>query len=157
MPKSMPRRKAPRADAAPSRPSSATLGPATFSIADLAREFDVTTRTIRFYEAEGLIAPSRRGQHRIFSPRDRVRLRLILRGKRLGFSLGEIRDIIDLYDRAPGEAGQLRFFLGKIRERRAELERQRTDIAETLAELAEVEARCLEQLGRLGAGRKRRR
>ena len=152
MPKSMPRRKAPRADAAPSRPD-----PATFSIADLAREFDVTTRTIRFYEAEGLIAPSRRGQHRIFSPRDRVRLRLILRGKRLGFSLGEIRDIIDLYDRAPGEAGQLRFFHGKIRERRAELELQRTDIAETLAELAEVEARCLEQLGRLGGGRKRRR
>jgi len=152
MPKSMPRRKAPRADAAPSRADAAT-----FSIADLAREFDVTTRTIRFYEAEGLIAPSRRGQHRIFSPRDRVRLRLILRGKRLGFSLGEIRDIIDLYDRAPGEAGQLRFFLGKIRERRAELELQRTDIAETLAELAEVEARCLEQLGRLGGGRKRRR
>ncbi|HTY69172.1 MAG TPA: MerR family DNA-binding transcriptional regulator [Alphaproteobacteria bacterium] len=148
----MPRRKAPRADAAPSRADAAT-----FSIADLAREFDVTTRTIRFYEAEGLIAPSRRGQHRIFSPRDRVRLRLILRGKRLGFSLGEIRDIIDLYDRAPGEAGQLRFFLGKIRERRAELELQRTDIAETLAELAEVEARCLEQLGRLGGGRKRRR
>ena len=151
-PKSMPRRKAPPAETAESRASSATLG-----IADLAREFDVTTRTIRFYEAEGLIAPTRRGQHRIFSPRDRVRLRLILRGKRLGFSLGEIREIIDLYDRAPGEAGQLRFFLGKIRERRAELERQRTDIAETLAELAEVEARCLEQLGRLGGGRTRRR
>ena len=149
MPKSMPRRKAPPADTAASRGASATLG-----IADLAREFDVTTRTIRFYEAEGLIAPTRRGQHRIFSPRDRVRLRLILRGKRLGFSLGEIREIIDLYDRAPGEAGQLRFFLGKIRERRADLERQRTDIAETLAELAEVETRCLEQLGRVARGRR---
>ena len=152
----MARRKAPPAEGAPSRPGSATFG-----IADLAREFDVTTRTIRFYEAEGLIAPTRRGQHRIFSPRDRVRLRLILRGKRLGFSLGEIREIIDLYDRAPGEAGQLRFFIGKIRERRADLERQRTDIAETLAELAEVEARCLEQLGRLdrrqGRGRARQR
>jgi DNA-binding transcriptional MerR regulator len=152
MPKSMPRRKARPVEATPSRAASATFG-----IADLAREFDVTTRTIRFYEAEGLIAPTRRGQHRIFTPRDRVRLRLILRGKRLGFSLGEIREIIDLYDRAPGEAGQLRFFLGKIRERRADLERQRTDIAETLAELAEVEARCLEQLGRLGRGRGRRR
>ena len=154
MPKSMPRRRARPAEAAPSRAASATFG-----IADLAREFDVTTRTIRFYEAEGLIAPARRGQHRIFTARDRVRLRLILRGKRLGFSLGEIREIIDLYDRAPGEAGQLRFFLGKIRERRADLERQRTDIAETLAELAAVEARCLEQLGRLdgGQGRGRRR
>jgi len=148
----MPRRKARPAEVGPSR-----RPPATFGIADLAREFDVTTRTIRFYEAEGLIAPTRRGQHRIFGPRDRVRLRLILRGKRLGFSLGEIREIIDLYDSAPGEAGQLRFFLGKIRERRADLERQRTDIAETLAELAEVEARCLEQLGRLDRGRGRRR
>ena len=152
MPKSMPRRKARPAEAASLR-----LGSATFGIADLAREFDVTTRTIRFYEAEGLIAPTRRGQHRIFSPRDRVRLRLILRGKRLGFSLGEIREIIDLYDRAPGETGQLRFFLGKIRERRADLERQRTDIAETLAVLAEVEARCLEQLGRLDGRQGRRR
>lgn len=137
----MPRRRVPPARTSPSRRL-----PATFGIADLAREFDVTTRTIRFYEAEGLIAPARHGQQRIFTPRDRVRLKLILRGKRLGFSLGEIREIIDLYDRAPGEAGQLRFFLGKIRERRATLERQRTDIAETLAELAEVEARCLEQL-----------
>ena len=154
--KSMARRKAPPAEAASSR-----SGSATFGIADLAREFDVTTRTIRFYEAEGLIAPTRRGQHRIFSPRDRVRLRLILRGKRLGFSLGEIREIIDLYDAAPGEFGQLRFFLGKIAGRRAMLERQQADIAETLAELAEVEARCLEQLGRLdrrqGRGRARQR
>ncbi len=119
---------------------------ASYGIADLAREFDVTTRTIRFYEDEGLIAPKRDGQKRIFSNRDRVRLKLILRGKRLGFSLGEIRDIIDLYDRAPGELGQLRFFIGKIRERRAVLERQKSDIAETLHELADVEARCLEQL-----------
>ncbi len=128
----------------------------TYGIADLAREFDVTTRTIRFYEAEGLIAPTRHGQRRIFGPRDRVRLKLILRGKRLGFSLGEIREIIDLYDRAPGEAGQLRFFLGKIRERRAVLERQRTDIAATLRELAEVEERCqaqLRQVGKRRAGR----
>jgi DNA-binding transcriptional MerR regulator len=129
----------------PTEPSA----PSSYGIADLARELDVTTRTIRFYEAEGLIAPKRQGQRRIFTPRDRVRLKLILRGKRLGFSLSEIREIIDLYDRAPGELGQLKFFIGKIRERRAELERQRSDIADTLHELADVEARCLEQLRKL--------
>lgn len=126
----------------------------TSSIRDLAREFDVTTRTIRFYESEGLISPARRGQTRLFSPRDRIRLKLILRGKRLGFSIGEIREIIDLYDAAPGEFGQLRFFLGKIAGRRAMLERQQADIAETLEELAEVERRCLAQLKALAKGRR---
>lgn len=128
-----------------------------FSIAELAREFDVTTRTIRFYEDEGLIRPARRGRTRLFSPRDRVRLKLILRGKRLGFSLGEIREIIDLYDAAPGEAGQLRFFLRKVAERRAALEQQRADIAETLDELAEVERRCIAQLKALVKARPTRR
>jgi DNA-binding transcriptional MerR regulator len=132
-----------------------TKGGVSFSITDLAREFDVTTRTIRFYEDEGLIAPARRGQTRIFSARDRVRLKLILRGKRLGFSLEEIREIIDLYDAEPGEEGQLRHFLAKIGGRRAALEQQRADIAETLGELAEVEARCLAQLKSL-TGRRRR-
>jgi DNA-binding transcriptional MerR regulator len=141
----MPRRKAPPAEP----PAASSPQPASYGIAELARELDVTTRTIRFYEAEGLIAPKRQGQRRIFMPRDRVRLKLILRGKRLGFSLGEIREIIDLYDRAPGELGQLRFFIGKIRQRRADLERQRSDIADTLHELADVESRCLEQLRRL--------
>ncbi len=143
----MPRRAAPAERAAAAQ--------ASYGIAELAREFDVTTRTIRFYEAEGLIAPIRQGQRRIFTPRDRVRLKLILRGKRLGFSLGEIREIIDLYDRSPGELGQLRFFLDKIRERRGELERQRRDIAETLQELADVESRCLEQLKRLERGNRK--
>ena len=143
MPRSRPQRKIPPAERAPGG------GQAAYTIADLAREFDVTTRTLRFYEAEGLIAPARRGQRRIFSPRDRVRLRLILRGKRLGFSLGEIREIIDLYDKAPGEAGQLRFFIAKIRDRRAALERQRADIADALHELGEVEARCVAQLKQL--------
>ena len=128
---------------------------ATFSIRDLAREFDVTTRTIRFYEDEGLISPARRGQTRLFSARDRIRLKLILRGKRLGFSLSEIREIIDLYDAAPGEYGQLRFFLGKIAERRAMLDQQRADIADTLDELAEVERRCLAQLKSLAKGRRK--
>ncbi len=129
----------------------------SFSITDLAREFDVTTRTIRFYEDEGLIAPARRGQTRVFSARDRVRLRLILRGKRLGFSIDEIREIIDLYDAEPGEEGQLRHFLAKIGERRAALEQQRADIAETLDELAEVEERCLEQLKSFAKKGKRQR
>ena len=110
---------------------------ANYSIADLAREFAVTTRTIRFYEDEGLITPARKGQRRVFSPRDRVRLKLILRGKRLGFSLGEIREIIDLYDAAPGEAGQLRHFLGKIKERRATLEK----MWRTVSRLSEFKAR----------------
>ena len=138
----MPRRKAP--------PPKAEAAAPTYGIADLAREFDVTTRTLRFYEDEGLIAPQRQGQRRIFSDRDRVRLKLILRGKRLGFSIGEIREIINLYDAPPGEAGQIRFFLQKIRERRAALERQRDDIAATLDELNDVEARCAAQLRGLG-------
>jgi DNA-binding transcriptional MerR regulator len=116
------------------------------TIADLAREFGVTPRTIRFYEAEGMISPERRGTQRLYHPRDRVRLKLILRGKRLGFSLAEIKEIIGLYDDAPGEAGQLRFFLGKIAERRAELEQKRRDIDLTLTELAEVERTCRDRL-----------
>ncbi len=126
----------------------------TYGIADLAKEFDVTTRTLRFYEDEGLITPARQGQRRIFSPRDRVRLKLILRGKRLGFSIGEIREIVNLYDAPPGELGQIRFFLDKIRERRAALERQRDDIAATLTELDDVEARCTAQLKGLGGKRR---
>lgn len=124
-------------------------GSERFTIGDLSREFDVTTRTIRFYEDEGLLAPERRGQARLYSQRDRVRLRLILRGKRLGFSLSEIQEIIDLYDREPGEAGQLRHFLAKITERRRQLDQQREDIEVTLAELANVEARCKSRLAEL--------
>lgn len=124
----------------------------TKSIAELAKEFDVTTRTIRFYEAEGMISPERRGSQRIYHPRDRVRLRLILRGKRLGLSLAEIREIIDLYDSAPGEQGQLLYFLDKIAERRAELEQKRRDIAVTLGELKQVEDNCRARLSELAAG-----
>ncbi|HEX7005959.1 MAG TPA: MerR family DNA-binding transcriptional regulator [Alphaproteobacteria bacterium] len=121
----------------------------TYSITDLAQEFDLTTRAIRFYEDQGLLAPTRRGQTRIYSPRDRTRLKLILRGKRLGFSLGEVREMIDMYDAAPGEKGQLALFLRKIAERRAVLEQQRADIAVTLEELEAVEARCRERLAEL--------
>ncbi|MCP4327352.1 MAG: MerR family DNA-binding transcriptional regulator [Alphaproteobacteria bacterium] len=118
----------------------------TFSITDLAKEFDITTRTIRFYEDEGLLAPERRGQARVYKARDRVRLKLILRGKRLGFSLKEIAEIIDLYDSEPGEVGQLRHFLEKIAERRAVLMRQREDIDVILTELDAVEAQCMARL-----------
>ena len=125
-----------------------------YSISDLSREFGVTTRTIRFYESEGLLAPERVGQRRLFSPRDRVRLKLILRGKRLGFSLSEIHEIIEMYDAAPGEMGQLQLLLDRIDARREELKQRRRDIEATLGELAEVESRCKKRLGQLGRRRK---
>jgi DNA-binding transcriptional MerR regulator len=121
----------------------------TWTISEVAEEFDVTLRTIRFYEDRGLIAPERRGTTRIFHPRDRVRLALVLRGKRLGFSLEQIAHIIDMYDAEPGEAGQLRFLLEQIEARRAELELRRRDIEETLVELEQVERRCREDLDAL--------
>lgn len=122
-----------------------------WTIAELASEFGITTRTIRFYESEGMISPERQGAHRLYHPRDRVRLKLILRGKRLGFTLAEIREIIDLYDREPGEAGQLQYFLDKIEERRAELDQKRRDIEVTLEELSDVERNCRERLSQLGS------
>lgn len=114
----------------------------TWSIAELAAEYDVTLRTIRFYEDRGLLTPERRGTARVYHPRDRVRLALILRGKRLGFSLDEIAKIVDMYDAGPGEEGQLVYLLDQITHRRSELEQRRRDIEETLHDLAEVEARC---------------
>ena len=113
-----------------------------WTIAELAGEFAVTHRTIRFYEDRGLLAPERRGTQRIFHPRDRVRLALVLRGRRLGFGLDEVRRIVDMYDEEPGESGQLRYLLDQIAARRAELEQRRADIEQTLAELADVEERC---------------
>lgn len=107
----------------------------TYTIRELADAFDVTTRTIRFYEDEGLLSPLREGQNRIFRSRDRVRLKLILRGKRLGFTLAEIKEIVGMYDAPPGEAGQLELFLKKIDERRTELEDKRRDIEDTIEEL----------------------
>jgi DNA-binding transcriptional MerR regulator len=119
------------------------------TIAEIAQEYGVTHRTVRFYEDRGLIAPERRGTRRIYHPRDRVRLGLILRGKRLGFSLEEITRIVDMYDEQPGEAGQLRYLLDQIEERRADLEQRRQDVLAALAELAELERRCREDLDRL--------
>jgi DNA-binding transcriptional MerR regulator len=109
----------------------------TWSIAELAAEYDITLRTIRFYEDRGLLTPERRGTVRVYHPRDKVRLGLILRGKRLGFSLDEIATIVDMYDAE------------QITHRRADLEQRRRDIDETLQELAEVERRCHADLASL--------
>ena len=107
----------------------------TFTISELAREFGVTTRTIRFYEDQGLLSPKREGTNRVFSPRDRVRLKLALRGKRLGFPLAEIRELFELYDVSRGEHRQLEEFLTRLERRRADLEQQREDIEVMLREI----------------------
>jgi len=114
----------------------------TYSITDLAREFGLTTRAIRFYEDKGLLAPRREGQRRIYGARERVRLDLILRGKRLGFSLAEIDEILGLYDQTGDDRAQLRLLVAKLEERQAALLRQRADIDVTLAEMGEILARC---------------
>lgn len=114
----------------------------TYSISDLAQELDVTTRTIRFYEEQGMLAPQRRGQERIYSPRDRVSLKLILRGKRLGFSLAECKTLIELYDPQAGNKKQLNSMLELIAERRRQLEQQLLDIRQMQLELDTAEERC---------------
>lgn len=114
----------------------------TFTITDLAQEFGVTTRAIRFYEDQGLLVPQRDGRRRIYSRRDRTRLKLILRGKRLGFSLGEIRELFDLFDTARGEERQLRHFLCILRARRTILEQQQRDIDAVLLEIDTATAEC---------------
>jgi len=111
-----------------------TIAP-TYSISDLVREFGVTARTIRHYEEQGLLKPARERMNRIFSNLDRVRLKLALRGKRLGFSLGEIRDLFKLYDLAKDEDAQIDVFLARIEKRRALLEQQREDIEIMLGEI----------------------
>jgi len=118
-----------------------------YSIQQLAREFDVTPRALRFYEDKGLIAPARRGQTRLYSDRDRTRLRLALRGKRLGFTLEECREVIDMYNpKQPGGSRQLLRLCDKIREHRAALLQKLRDIEGTLEMMGEVEAKCLAEL-----------
>ena len=118
----------------------------TYSISDLAKEFEVTTRSIRFYEDQSLIKPSRRGQTRIYSPQDRVRLKLILRGKRLGFSLAETRRLFDLYDADRSSVQQLHTMLSLIDEKKEHLQQQMEDITVVLMELSSVETRCQSEL-----------
>ncbi len=118
-----------------------------YSIQQLSREFEVTPRALRFYEDKGLLTPARRGTTRLYSDRDRIRLRLALRGKRLGFSLEECREIIDMYDpRQPSGARQLLRLCDKIREHRSELLQKLRDIEATLVMMGEVEAKCLAEL-----------
>jgi DNA-binding transcriptional MerR regulator len=116
--------------------------PTHYTITELAREFDITPRAIRFYEDQGLLAPKRAGANglrRVYSPRDRTRLKLTLRGKRLGFTLSEIRTLLDLYDSPTGSATQLQAFVDTIAAQREVLERQLEDLNTTLAELAAYE------------------
>ncbi|MCB1857911.1 MAG: MerR family DNA-binding transcriptional regulator [Gammaproteobacteria bacterium] len=130
--------------------SPTTESPArSYRIADLAKAYDITPRTIRFYEDQGMLAPLRKGRQRIFHERDHVRLRLILRGKRLGFSLAEVREIIDLYDVDAGGEKQLVHLLSKIDQRRISLEQQMKDIQDTLNDLKGVEKRVRKALKEL--------
>jgi DNA-binding transcriptional MerR regulator len=110
-----------------------------YSVNQLAAELGITPRAIRFYEAQGLISPRRAGQSRVFDRRDRARLLLILRGKRLGFSLSQIREYFDLYEADRTQATQVRQLLRHTRQRIAELEKQRQDLEQTLAELRDIE------------------
>ena len=123
-----------------------------YTITELTREFEVSTRTLRFYEDEGLIKPDRRGRTRLYRPADRELLKQILRGKRLGFSIAEIREIIEMYKAPPGAEGQMRLLIEKITEKRAQLEQKRLDIQESLRELDAAEENCFERLAELGVG-----
>ena len=119
-----------------------------YSIGDLAREFDVTPRAIRFYEDHGLLAPKRDGQRRIYSPRDRTRLKLTLRGKRLGLTLSEIRELIDMYEPGRDERPQLARFVAVLESHKASLLQQRGDIEAQLSELQAFEKKIKKQLRR---------
>ena len=127
----------------------------TYSITELSREFDITPRAIRFYEDQGLLAPAREGtgKSRVYSTRDRTRLKLTLRGKRLGLALSEIRELIDMYESPRDEAAQLTRFLLVLGEHRSQLEQQRMDIEAQLDEIGAFEAQCKKRLGDRGARR----
>ncbi|MBQ0959316.1 MerR family DNA-binding transcriptional regulator [Ideonella sp. 4Y11] len=117
-------------------------GSPTFTITELAQEFDITPRAIRFYEDVGLLEPARSGRNRVYTHRDRTRLKLTLRGKRLGLSLLEIKQLVDMYDSGTDDRPQLEAFLGVLSEHRRQLEQQLEDIQVTLAEIGQHESRC---------------
>ncbi len=123
-----------------------------YTITELTREFGVSTRTLRFYEDEGLIFPERRGRTRLFRSTDRRLIQEILRGRRIGFTIAEIREIIQIYKDPPGEIGQLELLMKKVNEKRDELRQKRRDIEETLTELDNVEEACLTRLAEIGVG-----
>lgn len=123
----------------------------TYTIGELAVEFGVTTRAIRFYEARGLIGPERAGVNRIYSRRDRARLLLVLRGKNLGFSLEDIGEYLRLYDADPQQEAQTKLLLDKVDLSIAELQSKRADLERTLRELKDMRARCVETLKNISA------
>jgi DNA-binding transcriptional MerR regulator len=123
-----------------------------YTITELTREFGISTRTLRFYEDEGLIHPERRGRTRLFRSADRRLIMEILRGRRIGFTIAEIREIIQVYKDPPGESGQLRLLMKRVEEKREELQQKRKDIEETLEELNNVEEACLTRLAEIGVG-----
>ncbi|MBT0587238.1 MerR family transcriptional regulator [Alteromonas oceanisediminis] len=125
----------------------------TYSIGELARLFDVTPRSIRFYEEQALLEPERVGQTRIYHTKDKVRLKLILRGKRLGFSLAEVKNLFELYDSNPNSAAQLKAMLSMTELKRAMLRQQLDDIQMLMNELDDVESRCQEELLELERGK----
>ena len=119
--------------------------PTTYTIAELAREFDITARAIRFYEDQGLLSPKREGvggRNRVYTPRDRTRLKLTLRGKRLGLTLSEIKSIIDMYESPRDTVAQINRFLGVLAQQRLTLEQQRADIEMALEEISAHEEEC---------------
>ncbi|WP_204476928.1 MerR family transcriptional regulator [Aeromonas veronii] len=124
----------------------------TYSISELAHEFDVTPRTIRYYEDEGLLTPLREGQTRIYSHKDKIRLKLTLRGKRLGFSLAEIRELFDMYDTDKSSKNQLNSMISLIESKRSALHQQLEDIQMVMAELEAAEQRCVNSLNSLKTG-----
>ncbi|HHQ4801789.1 MerR family DNA-binding transcriptional regulator [Aeromonas veronii] len=124
----------------------------TYSISELAHEFDVTPRTIRYYEDEGLLTPQREGQTRIYSHKDKIRLKLTLRGKRLGFSLAEIRELFDMYDTDKSSKNQLNSMIRLIESKRSALHQQLEDIQMVMAELEAAEQRCVNSLNSLKTG-----
>ncbi len=131
-----------RKAAAPRDAESRAREARTFTITELAAEFDITPRAIRFYEDVGLLTPARAGRNRIYTQRDRTRLKLTLRGKRLGLSLQEVKELVQMYDSPSDTRQQLQAFLAVLAEHRKLLERQREDLEITLAEIAQHEARC---------------
>ncbi|NMP33438.1 MerR family DNA-binding transcriptional regulator [Thalassotalea sp. M1531] len=127
----------------------ASTKPTTYAIGELAKEFDITTRSIRFYEDQGLLSPTRKGQTRIYNQRDKVRLKLILRGKRLGFSLAETGRLFELYDADKSSAKQLETIMGLIADKKSDLTQQMEDIKIVLVELQNLEQSCLETLSKI--------
>jgi len=127
------------------------VGGRLYSVTELGNDLGVTARTIRFYEDKGLISPSRAGNNRVYTARDRGRMILILRGKKLGFSLREIKEYLDLYDADPTHAKQLRLLLTAVRTRIAQLEDQRVALDQALGDLRDVETQAQHALGALDA------